>query len=253
MKKLLLLTLTFLSISAKAQELKDLIVTIKGDSIKCKITKVEKNWIYYDYIARVSVKNKYICVDDIKYYVMSGIKTKPGEIKTKEIAGTPIIDSELTLKLKNAKSLKDSNLISQQEYDQLKSKILNVPTRIPVDTLILKQDLKKLRKKYNGQCFVAATFGLGCAGAIYGSFLAAKEPIQITYDNQGNIDYKKYSDDLENKKNNVITLYVCSGILGAFSIVNIVGSQITQHKSIKLKNTLSLHLDGSGVSIAYSF
>jgi hypothetical protein len=46
----------------------DLIVTIKDDSLNCKITKIKKDYIYFTYLNKNEVMNTLIFVDEVKYY-----------------------------------------------------------------------------------------------------------------------------------------------------------------------------------------
>lgn len=97
MNRILLLLFVLLSFKANAQELNDRIFTKEGDSIICKITLIEKNWLYYDHRGKKSIRNDYIHKDDISYYIYNGkpYEKEPKE-KSKEYTEIVIVDSTIT-------------------------------------------------------------------------------------------------------------------------------------------------------------
>jgi hypothetical protein len=64
-----------------AQELSDTIYTYEGDTIICKISKIEKHWIYYDYTSKKKIKNTYVHISDISSYTYHGAIYKSEERK----------------------------------------------------------------------------------------------------------------------------------------------------------------------------
>lgn len=74
-------SLIFALCSSFAQELNDRIYKKDGDSIVCKITTVEENWIYYDHIRKKKLRNDYIHKSDVKWYLQNQVKKKPYEPK----------------------------------------------------------------------------------------------------------------------------------------------------------------------------
>lgn len=85
MKYILFFLISFYSFKTFSQELNDRIFTKEGDTILCKITKVEKNWIYYDHMGKKSIKNDYVHMSDIKSYIYNGTKKKPYEQEVKTV------------------------------------------------------------------------------------------------------------------------------------------------------------------------
>lgn len=82
MKHILAFLIFIFSLNSFSQELNDFIYTKDSDSIKCKITTVEKNWIYYDFKGEKSTKHDFIHMSDIKYYIQNGVKRKSYEYET---------------------------------------------------------------------------------------------------------------------------------------------------------------------------
>lgn len=62
----------FVSINIHAQ---DILITSTGDSIKCKITLVNDNSVFYDHKVGKSVSNEYIPLQKLSSYVQNGIRT----------------------------------------------------------------------------------------------------------------------------------------------------------------------------------
>jgi len=167
------------------------------------------------------------------------------------ICGFAQTDS-LTIKLKKIKTLKDSSLISQDEFEQLKLKALGLEPKIK-KTPISQDDVAKLKRKLKGQTIGASVTGLACMGVGYGAYLKSQTVINIEKDSKGGLDYEKYTNDVRIKRNDVIALGIVSGIFGAFSIGNMITSQITSAKLRKAKRGLSLNFNSNGASVAYSF
>lgn len=83
---LLLCILFFTSVTrSTAQELTDRIYKKDGDSIVCKITSVEQNWIYYDHIRKKKLRNDYIHMSDVRWYLYNQVKRKPHDQDTKPL------------------------------------------------------------------------------------------------------------------------------------------------------------------------
>src|SRR3954464_7574247 len=85
LKKLIFNFFLFCSSHLISQNLTDRIYTKEGDSLQCKITSVEKNWIYYDHQTKKGIKNNYIPMSDIRFYVRDHTKYKPHEEDPKPV------------------------------------------------------------------------------------------------------------------------------------------------------------------------
>lgn len=96
MKKIIFLLISILSLKTYSQNLNDRIFPKEGDSIICKITSVETNWIHYDHKGKKDIKNDYIHMDEIKYYLQNGVIKKPYEYTPKEYSEVVIVDSAIT-------------------------------------------------------------------------------------------------------------------------------------------------------------
>lgn len=81
MKKYLLLGLLFIGFNANGQELKDLIVTNNGDSIKCTITLINDQNIFYDHIVKKRVENAFISLSNVKDYKKNGVVSEIKEFQ----------------------------------------------------------------------------------------------------------------------------------------------------------------------------
>jgi len=96
MKRVLLyIYFVLISLVGVSQNLNDRIYTKEGDSIICSITKFDGSWIYYDYSKKDVLKNTYIHMDDIKFYVNNGVKKKPYEYIPKNFTGVVNVDSTI--------------------------------------------------------------------------------------------------------------------------------------------------------------
>lgn len=85
MKKTILIIFALISYKTDAQEMSDSIFTKEGDLLICKITEIQKHWIYYDYKGKKKIKNTYIHIDDISSYTYNGIINKSKEKELKEM------------------------------------------------------------------------------------------------------------------------------------------------------------------------
>lgn len=85
MKKLMLIMFVLISCKTTAQEMSDSIFTKEGDVVICKITEIQKHWIYYDYKGKKKIKNTYIHIDDIGSYTYNGVVNKSKEKELKEM------------------------------------------------------------------------------------------------------------------------------------------------------------------------
>jgi hypothetical protein len=94
LNKLFLFFFIFLSFKNFSQNLTDRIFPKTGDSIICRITAVEKNWIHYDFQGKKKLSNKHIYMDDVRYYVRNDIKRKPHEEdpQSNSVSDTPRMD-----------------------------------------------------------------------------------------------------------------------------------------------------------------
>jgi hypothetical protein len=63
-----ILFLVFLSLSGVAQQLKDKIITLKGDTIKCQITLVNENYVFYN---TKHYTGKYLVISKVKKYLLA--------------------------------------------------------------------------------------------------------------------------------------------------------------------------------------
>lgn len=150
----------------------------------------------------------------------------------------------LSIKLKHLKDLKDSSLISQTEYEQLKAKELGLDKN---------EEVIRLQKKLNGKIVGASIGTIFCASGIIGAITTKNKPIKIEYDNTGKIDTEAYDYQVRTKKKNVTMLWAFSGLMGAFTVVNLVTLQTTYDKLQKAKQSVSFNINGSGFSVAYHF
>jgi len=66
MKQLIFIIVVF--ITANITKAQDLIVTDRGDSLNCKITKIKKDYIYFAFKFENEVKNTLLHVDQIKFF-----------------------------------------------------------------------------------------------------------------------------------------------------------------------------------------
>lgn len=85
MKEFFFLIFAFLSFQISSQDLNDRIYPKEGDSIICKITLVKTNWIYYDHRGKKDIRNDYIHMSDLKFYLYNGIKRRAYEYEEKVI------------------------------------------------------------------------------------------------------------------------------------------------------------------------
>jgi hypothetical protein len=86
MKKIILLLFVLLSFKTKAQELNDRIYKKDGDSIICKITKIQPHWISYDHKGENGIVNDHIHIDDVRSYTNNNVSNKIEEKNLAEIA-----------------------------------------------------------------------------------------------------------------------------------------------------------------------
>lgn len=70
MKKLWVILLAILSLSSSAQEFKDKIITLKNDTIRCRITLVNSDNIFYDIVLKNYIENEYISIQKIKTFIL---------------------------------------------------------------------------------------------------------------------------------------------------------------------------------------
>lgn len=120
-RALILLLITFSSLKVFSQ---DLIVTAEGDSINCKISKVESEKIHFTYIHNLEIKNTFLLLSKIKtkqfnYYSRSAIphdyNSGIGEFKPFQIS----IDGGFSLEIARLADGIPDNL--KDYYENLKS------------------------------------------------------------------------------------------------------------------------------------
>jgi len=70
MKKTVLILLTNLWLLSNAQNFKDKIITLKDDTINCKITLVDNNSVFYDVEIKNIIRNKSIFLVQIKSFII---------------------------------------------------------------------------------------------------------------------------------------------------------------------------------------
>ena len=157
----------------------------------------------------------------------------------------------LTIKLKQLKVLRDSSLITQNEYDQLRLKELNLVSK--TEKPIQNNESLRLRKKIQGKITGACIGSIFCGAGVYGVIYNKNKPIIIKYDTNGKIDQKDYDNQVRINKNNVSACSIFTGIIGVFSIANLVTLQSTINKYHKAKQSVSLNFNPAGFSIAYNF
>ncbi len=157
----------------------------------------------------------------------------------------------LTIKLKYLKSLKDSSLISEVEYEQMKLKELGLS---PNTSLVKKSpEVEKLRKKIQGKIVGASIGSIFFATGFYGTIYVKNKTIVPEFDVNGNFDQKAYDFQVRAKKNNTIMLGAFTGLMGVFTVVNLVTLQSTSDKLKKAKQTVSLNIKENGFTVAYHF
>jgi hypothetical protein len=157
----------------------------------------------------------------------------------------------LTIKLKQLKELKDSSLISQTEYEQLKAKELGIDKK-EVEK-VNNEEVVKLQKKLNGKIVGSSIGAVFCATGIIGAITTKYKPIELEYDNTGKVDTRAYDYQVRTRKKNVTMLWAFSGLMGAFTVVNLATLQSTSDKLHKAKQSVSLNINGNGFSVAYHF
>ncbi len=95
MKAILVFLFSLFSLGIMAQGLNDRIYLNDGDSIICKITKFDGSWVYYGYSKKGNIKNTYLHLDDVKFYIQNGQKRKPYEYEVKQYSEVVKVDSIL--------------------------------------------------------------------------------------------------------------------------------------------------------------
>ncbi len=127
MKNFLFLLFICLSFKIFSQDLNDKIFPKEADSIICKITSIQKNWLYYDHQEKKYIKNDYIHISDIRYYLYNGIKTTAIEHKSKFIISNTLI-SATSISEKN-------NIMNSSPKDTIQTFYLDTIKTFYLDTL----------------------------------------------------------------------------------------------------------------------
>lgn len=159
----------------------------------------------------------------------------------------------LTTKLKALKALRDSNLITQSDYDQLRLKELKLKPKIenkaiqePTSIVELK---KKVQLKIIGSSLGVILCGIGINRANY----FANKPITFKYDKNGNIDQADYINQLSEKKRLTQSFSIFTGVMTIFTAINLATLPIAANKYQKAKQLVSINFNPKGFSFAYRF
>lgn len=167
MKNILLLLFFLCVHKTYSQNLNDRIFLKEGDSVLCKITKVETNWIYYDHLGKRGLRNDYIHMSDIKYYLFNGVKRKSYEYEIKSVvvnvdSSKKYIEPKDTIKSYYLDTLGKKQTCFILLYKSKNARQVNQFRKIEIiDSLKKKQDL-----------FPSQIFGYWLNGFFYKSFKA---------------------------------------------------------------------------------
>ncbi|MGB3946673.1 MAG: hypothetical protein WBM13_01705 [Bacteroidia bacterium] len=89
MKKLLFIVFSLISTLVNSQDFNDVLFTRKGDSIQCKITLINNNWVYFDHKVKKSIVNEYIAIEELNCYVQNGAKTNITDSNAEGVINRP--------------------------------------------------------------------------------------------------------------------------------------------------------------------
>lgn len=159
----------------------------------------------------------------------------------------------LTLKLKKLKTLKDSSLITQSEYDQLRLKELNLKPKIEKKIVQNTESEKRLKKNVQGKIVGASLGAILCGVGISRVIYYNNKPISIKYDSKGIIDQKDYDHQVSEKKRLSKAFSIFSGVMGVFAIANVVTLQNAINRFNEAKQSASVYFNPNGITFAYLF
>jgi hypothetical protein len=165
-------------------------------------------------------------------------------------------EQDLELRLKSIKNLKDSSLISEKEYEQLKAKILGLP---PVESkkqeVIVNspQDITSLNRKYKSQVVAGFIFTgfTGVMGVI--TYKESNRRLEVPKDSKGNIDYVVLGKKLKDQKRLVNHLVGATIFSGGLALTCFTLSEITHSKIKSRQKTVVLKLYPNAFSLTYCF
>jgi hypothetical protein len=165
-------------------------------------------------------------------------------------------DESTTLRLKSLKTMKDSSLISEKEYEQLKAKVLGLPaTGIENNkpATEVRDNRADLKRKYKSQCVAGAVFSAAAIGVGVLAYNKNRQPIIITRDQKGNVNWDQVANDLEIRKESFVRLRAGAIGLGAIAFTCFTLSEINHRKLKRLNGELSLRISPVSFGLCYNF
>ncbi len=158
----------------------------------------------------------------------------------------------LTIKLKSLKALKDSNLITQSEYDQLRLKELNLKPKSN-SVVQTKESVKRLKQNIQTKK-VGVGAGLILGGvSIWTSYYFKNKPIPIKFDAKGKVDQAAYDANVSSNIARSKAFAVLSGCMGVFAILNGATLPNAIDRYERAKQSTSIYFNPNGLTFAYKF
>jgi hypothetical protein len=158
----------------------------------------------------------------------------------------------LTINLKKLKALKDSNLITQSEYDQLRLKELNLKPKSN-SVVHTKESVKRLKQNIQTKK-VGVGAGLILGGvSVWTSYYFKNKPIPIEYDEKGNIKQAAYDAKLSSNKARSKSFAILSGCMGVFAILNAATLPNAIDRYDRAKQSASIYFNPNGLTFVYKF
>ena len=219
------------ALSSIAQEYKDLIITKSSDSIKCKITLVNDQNIFYNHKPKKTEINSFISIADIKTYTKGSDVIVPVRRDKIVLTDGKILDVHITKQdkttisfyvlsdsTKSIKKVAKEQIFSFQKSDTEAIKTSNVKNRSAGDELIIAKN-----HWYLGLGVTVAGGVVGIIGASYPTSESAQ------------------------------TISIVGGVISLLGTIIIIESWSHVGKAGEKLNSygLSLGVSGNGVSLCY--